>query len=67
MWKLAWMRWGNKMVTTRKMGVIDFGNQHFFKKKIGVIGFVNQHFFSIPDENLFVTRNLIEIISFAGA
>ena len=31
-WKLAWMRWGNKMVTTRKMGVINFGNQHFFKK-----------------------------------
>ena len=20
-WKLAWMRWGNKMVTTRRMGV----------------------------------------------
>ena len=62
------MRWGNKMVTTRKMGVSDFGNQHFKKKKNGgIIGFVNQHFFSIPDENLFVTRNLIEIISFAGA
>ena len=46
-WKLAWMRWGNKMVTTRKMGVTDFGNQHFFQK-MRVIGFVNQHFFNIP-------------------
>ena len=48
------------------MGVTDFGNQHFFQK-MRVIGFVNQHFFNIPSENLFVTRNFIEIISFAGA